>query len=85
MLAFHAGFYPWKKCDTCPVKRLGFIFSQSFLKAKLGRWFNILGKHNLALTAGYARRDYDRASTLFDKARSDNEVSPFAVGLNYTF
>ncbi|SHK62176.1 Protein of unknown function [Marinobacter antarcticus] len=42
-------------------------------------WFNILGKHSLVLTAGYARRDYDSASTLFTKARSDDELSLFAA------
>ena len=42
-------------------------------------WFNILGKHSLVLTAGYARRDYDSASTLFNKTRSDDEFSLFAA------
>lgn len=31
------------------------------------------------LTVGYARRDYDSASTLFNKARSDDEFSLFAA------
>lgn len=42
-------------------------------------WFNRLGQHNLVLTAGYARRNYDTASTLFNKTRSDNELSLFAA------
>ncbi len=42
-------------------------------------WFNILGKHSLVLTAGYARRDYESASALFNKARSDDELSLFAA------
>jgi len=42
-------------------------------------WFNILGKHTLVLTAGYSRRNYDSASTLFNKARSDDELSLFAA------
>jgi hypothetical protein len=42
-------------------------------------WFNILGRHSLVLTAGYARRDYDSASTLFNRARSDDEFSLFAA------
>lgn len=42
-------------------------------------WVNILGKHSLVLTAGYASRDYDSASTLFNKVRSDDEFSLFAA------
>jgi len=42
-------------------------------------WVNILGNHRLVLTAGYARRVYDSASTLFNKARSDDELSLFAA------
>lgn len=42
-------------------------------------WFSIMGKNSLVLTAGYARRDYDSASTLFNKVRSDDEFSLFAA------
>jgi hypothetical protein len=42
-------------------------------------WFNILGKHRLVLTAGYSRRDYNSASTLFDRRRSDDELGLFAA------
>ncbi|PPI83230.1 DUF2860 domain-containing protein [Marinobacter maroccanus] len=42
-------------------------------------WFNILGRHSLVLTAGFTKRDYDSASTLFSKKRSDDEFSLFAA------
>lgn len=42
-------------------------------------WFNILGKHSLVLTAGFTKRDYDSASALFNKKRSDDELSLFAA------
>jgi hypothetical protein len=42
-------------------------------------WFNILDRHSLVLTAGFTRRDYESASTLFNKKRSDNELSLFAA------
>lgn len=42
-------------------------------------WFNILGRHSLVLTAGFATRDYDSASTLFNTERSDEELSLFAA------
>jgi len=42
-------------------------------------WVNILGKHSLVLTAGFTKRDYDSASTLFNKKRSDDEFSLFAA------
>ncbi|MCM0612998.1 DUF2860 domain-containing protein [Marinobacter sediminum] len=42
-------------------------------------WFNILDRQVLVLTAGFARRDYDSASTLFNKKRSDDEFSLFAA------
>ncbi|WP_417518358.1 DUF2860 domain-containing protein [Marinobacter sp.] len=42
-------------------------------------WVNILGKHSLVVTAGYDRREYDSASTLFSKTRSDDELSLFAA------
>lgn len=42
-------------------------------------WFNILGRHRLVLTAGFARRDYDSASTLFNEKRSDDEIKLFAA------
>lgn len=42
-------------------------------------WFNILGRHSLVLTAGFTKRDYDSASALFNKKRSDDELSLFAA------
>lgn len=42
-------------------------------------WFNILGRHSLVITAGYARREHHSASILFNKARSDDEFSLFAA------
>ncbi len=42
-------------------------------------WFNILGRHSLVLTAGFTRRDYESASTLFNKKRTDDELSLFAA------
>lgn len=42
-------------------------------------WFNILGRHSLVLTAGFTKRDYDSASALFNKTRSDDELSLFAA------
>ena len=42
-------------------------------------WINLLGRQSLVLTAGFARRDYDSASTLFNKKRSDDEFSLFAA------
>ena len=42
-------------------------------------WFNILDRHTLVLTAGFNRRDYDSASTLFNRTRSDDELSVFAA------
>lgn len=42
-------------------------------------WVNLLGRQSLVLTAGFASRDYDSASTLFNKKRSDDEFSLFAA------
>jgi hypothetical protein len=42
-------------------------------------WFNILDRHSLVLTAGFTKRDYDSASTLFNRTRSDDEFSLFAA------
>jgi hypothetical protein len=42
-------------------------------------WFNILDRHRLVLTAGFTKRDYDSASTLFNRKRSDDELSLFAA------
>lgn len=42
-------------------------------------WINIFEKHRLVLTAGYAQRDYDSASTLFKEKRSDDKLRLFAA------
>lgn len=42
-------------------------------------WVNLLGRHSVVLTAGFASRDYDSASALFNKKRSDDEFSLFAA------
>ena len=42
-------------------------------------WLNLLDRHTLVLTAGFASRDYDNASTLFNKKRSDDEFNLFAA------
>lgn len=42
-------------------------------------WVNLLGRQSLVLTAGFASRDYDSASALFNKKRSDDEFSLFTA------
>lgn len=42
-------------------------------------WLNLLGRQSLVLTAGFASRDYDSVSSLFNKKRSDDEFSLFAA------
>ncbi|MGM0766694.1 MAG: DUF2860 domain-containing protein [Pseudomonadota bacterium] len=42
-------------------------------------WVNLLGRQSLVLTAGFASRDYDSASALFNKKRSDDKFSLFAA------
>ncbi len=42
-------------------------------------WINIFDRHSFVLTAGYAKRGYDTASTVFDEIRSDDEYNFFAA------
>ncbi|EIK4763137.1 DUF2860 domain-containing protein [Vibrio parahaemolyticus] len=42
-------------------------------------WFKFINRHRLALTAGYALKDYQSASQIFAKTRSDDTLSLFAA------
>ncbi|WP_375058673.1 DUF2860 domain-containing protein [Vibrio alginolyticus] len=42
-------------------------------------WFKFINRHRLALTAGYAWKDYQAASQTFAKTRNDDTVSLFAA------
>ncbi|MDF9401359.1 DUF2860 domain-containing protein [Vibrio sp. 1180_3] len=42
-------------------------------------YFKVLDRHQFALTASYETRSYDGTNPMFDKTRSDNEMSLFAA------
>lgn len=42
-------------------------------------WFKFINRHRLALTAGYAWKDYQATSQTFAKTRNDDTVSLFAA------
>ncbi|MDA0116901.1 DUF2860 domain-containing protein [Vibrio sp. T11.5] len=42
-------------------------------------YFKVLDRHQFALTAGYETRSYDGSNPMFNKTRSDNEISLFAA------
>ena len=42
-------------------------------------WFKFIQRHRIALTAGYAAKDFDAASTTFGKTRNDGTLSFFTA------
>ncbi|EDP57740.1 DUF2860 domain-containing protein [Vibrio sp. AND4] len=42
-------------------------------------WFKLIKRHRIVLTAGYAAKDFDAASTTFGKTRNDGTLSFFSA------